>query len=417
MKNKVKRAGVVAAVVAEHLRAERSEGSDDGSLQEGLCDKVHERLKSAKVLSRLRHTKVAISETHQAITESSEPEYRNLLNEYTKDMDNEDRMSVIHFAVFQLDISDEADVLSKKIIEDICKYIEINECFFDVMESYHESEFEKNGINKAVLAVPVAALVLLFSWIHLTGESEPEINLFDTSKVYYLTVPFNQYVIYHNRFNETSSFPRRTNQWYRKRAVFYLHGEANIGFDPQYLEYNSATGTLTVTKNLSELLTASVTTEAVLIDQVDPRSVSDDDASLLAAGVGITTGIAGTVGGAMLGGKLASVVPGVTPVQGMAAGGLVGGVASGAAGYLISSRALDSASVSKEITERERETAITEARNLLNGILTPEYQLSDNSTDLGVMYRARFESYLEARYAKYGMSIRVVYAEGVYGNE
>ena len=409
MDNKAKRAGIALATIAakmEHDITQVEEPID----KKAFVASISTSLKALNALSGVRHIKLTVSEIIARIVDEAEQDYSVIMQPYLQEVSDKEKKDVLYCALYLLEITDEADKEHKDIVNALCELLGIRDDFFDVMDGFHKSGFESKSNTKLIAVSVIALLVLLTILVYsIRGEDDVDVNVFTTSRVDFLNVPFNQYVVYQNKFGGS--------EWYRKQAVLYIHGNTSVGFDPRYLSYNASTGNVHVNMNLAQLLVTKTSADVQLIDQYDPRKISEEEAQSMAIGIGLTSGLVGAVGGAVVGSKLSRVLPGVSAIQGGVVGAAVTGVGAGIGGYVLGSKIMEGASLTKEISQAERDTAFGESEQILAGLFSPEYQLAENNSELGRIYKAHFERFVKARYAQKGIEVGVVYEQGVYGND
>ncbi|MFO7594258.1 MAG: hypothetical protein R6X15_09480 [Pseudomonadota bacterium] len=409
MDNKARRAGIALATIAAKMEHDITQAGKPIHKKDFVASTLS-KLKSLNALSGVRHIKLTVDETITSIVDEAEPDYSAIMQPYLQEVPDKDKKEVLYCALYLLEITDEADKEHKEIVSSLCHMLDIRDDFFDVMDGFHKSGFEGKSDIKLIAGSVIGMLVLLVILVYsIRGTDDVDVNVFATNRVDFLNVPFNQYVVYQNRFEGSD--------WFKKRAVLYVHGNTSVGFEPEHLSYNETTGNVHVNMNLAKLLVTETSANVELIDQIDPREISEEEAQSIAIGIGFTTGLVGAVSGAAVGAQVSGVLPGVSAIQSGAVSAGVTGVGLGAGGYVLGSKVLEGASITKEISPIERDTVFRESKKIITGLLSPEYQLVENNSELGHIYKAHFERFVKARYAQRGLEIEIVYEQGVYGND
>lgn len=297
--------------------------------------------------------------------------------------------SIIYVMLDDLKISE----TEKEIIVQLSKILGIESDINTLMKNYNKTKF-KRPVRKRFKALSSLLLLILVAGGALFYiKSANEVKLFSDEKIAFDEVYFNRFVIYKNKF-DTGGEP------FRKQAVFYLNGSAEIGINPKNLEYDFVSKTVTYTMpKEQDFLVEMKFNSPELIDEIKPKLITKEEAKVM----GAVVGVAGAVVGAKVGSSLGSLIP--SPF-GKAIGAFAGGVGLGGATYYMTSKALAGASFKEKMSQTEKDLVIDNAKQLLKIVLSHDEELKK-------MYKKDFESYIISKYATYGYEVSTVtYKEG-----
>ena len=292
--------------------------------------------------------------------------------------------SIIYVMRDDLNISD----TEKEIIVQISKFLDIDSDADTLLKNYKKTKF-KRPMRKIVKGLFVLmSLLLIAGGVFLYVKNVNEAQLFNEEKVVFDEVYFNRFVVYKNKVNISSNH-------FKKQAVFYLSGSAEIGINPKNLQYDfvSKTVTYTMPKDKKFLVDMKFNSEE-MIDEIEPTPINKEEAQAM----GAVIGVAGAFVGAKVGSSLGSLAP--FPFAGTI-GAVIGGVASGAAVYSVTSKKLEGASLKKKISQKEIDIVIDEAEKLLKVVLSKDENLDKT-------YKKDFENYIKTKYASFGYEVKTV---------
>lgn len=297
--------------------------------------------------------------------------------------------SIIYVMRDDLKISD----TEKEIIVQISKFLEIDSDADTLLKNYKKTKF-KRPVRKRVKGLFILlAFLLIAGGAFLYVKNANETRLFNEEKIVFDEVYFNRFVVYKNKFNTSMDH-------FKKQAVFYLSGSAEIGINPKNLQYDliSKAVTYTMPKDKKFLVDMKFTSEE-MIDEIEPTPISKEEAQAM----GAVIGVAGAFVGAKVGSSFGSLAP--FPFGGTM-GAIVGGVTGGAAVYSVTSKKLEGASLKKKISQKEKDIVVDEAEKLLKIVLSEDENLDK-------MYEKDFENYIKSKYASFGYEVKTVnYARG-----
>lgn len=299
--------------------------------------------------------------------------------------------SVIYVAYIDKKISDE----EKESIIQIASLLELDTNYKKILSKYNKSEFGKPP-SKFYIA---SAIVIFIAIITAGGYAiysykTNKIDSFDKKAFVFSEVFFNRYVIYKNAFDIGG-------EYFQKQAVFYLGGSAEITFNPKHnsLTYNPVNHVVTYSydgdfpfdlkQNFSSV---------VLVDEIEPKEISEEDAKKL----GFVVGIVGGTGGAYLGGKASTLIspflpPNLkpfAPIGGVVLGGLVGS----ATGYFVTSNMLEGVKITSSISHKEKEEVVYAGKELIIATLKADEEMIS-------MYKDQFIKYIKGQYARSGLEV------------
>jgi hypothetical protein len=207
-------------------------------------------------------------------------------------------------------------------------------------------------------------------------------NIFETDKYQFDQIHFNRYVMYKNSFEVFSGK-------FHKYFIAYISGVANVSFNPQKLQYNSKTKTLTLSENNFDIESNFLTIKD--IDTVNPDKISTSEARKIGAIVGLASGYAGIKAG----NSLANFLPKKIQLAVSSTTALV----AGGAGYFVTSELLDGLQLSSDITETEKTTTKNIAKSLIDAQLKADEELQK-------IYKKHFEQFIKAKYKTHNIDIK-----------
>lgn len=215
-----------------------------------------------------------------------------------------------------------------------------------------------------------------------------QIKVFKTNKYQFDEIYFNRYIIYKNQFEFKQNV--MTNH-FKKYAIYYISGTARISFNPNNINYNSSTKTITINQSYFDI---DLNIEKELeIDKVNAKAISDNEAQK----TGMVVGLAGAYTAGKAGYKLSSLLPPHITAGVTGASTILGG----AVGYFATSNALTGAKISKDISETDRKESLKVGKELILAQLKIDYELVS-------MYKEHFEAFIIAKYKTYNMEVNQI---------
>jgi hypothetical protein len=248
----------------------------------------------------------------------------------------------------------------------------------------------------AGVALLASALIASLYFVLVHGEDNP-VNTFKKESVVFSELFFNRFLIYQNRFNVESELLRR-------QAVYYLNGSAEVSFKPSQLLYDEPAGEITFLchesregkKQLFQL--KSHINPPKLVDEVKPKPITEKEARMAAAVIGIAGGAVGAAAGAQFGTVLQALLPPQYGAVAKVGATAVGGVAAGAGGYFFTLNALEGMSLRDEISPAEERKVTESAKTLIQAAIEAETQLS-------ALYKDKFKEFITTEYASRGKAV------------
>ena len=299
----------------------------------GLLSKIEKyvHIPDKKIIVEENYLKLREYMTHSDFREAKLLES---MKERTQGLSVEEREYILNSIIYvmrdDLNISD----TEKEIIVQISKFLGIDSDVDTLLKNYKKTNF-KRPVRKRVKGLFVLlAILMIAGGVFLYVKNANEVQLFNEEKIVFDEVYFNRFVVYKNKVNISSNH-------FKKQAVFYLSGSAEIGIDPKNLQYDliSKTVTYTMPKDKKFLVDMKFNSEE-MIDEIEPTPINKEEAQAM----GAVIGVAGAFVGAKVGSSLGSLAP--FPFAGTI-GAVIGGVASGAAVYSVTSKKLEGASLKK----------------------------------------------------------------------
>ena len=221
-------------------------------------------------------------------------------------------------------------------------------------------------------------------------------KLFNNEKVVFSELDFNRMLVYKNKY-------QTNNEHFLKQAVFYITGKADISFQPNSLDYNYTTQTLTLFHSKNRRFDIDVDYNISLIDQINPKPLSSEEAIKISAVVGLVA----AVGGGMIGHKIHSTVGSFLPkntTSDIITTGAVG-IATGSTVFFMSNSMLDQLQIMEELTQSELFEVEKQAIAMIKSLLL-------NEPELFAVYQDKFETYIKSIYAMRNMNIdTIIYKE------
>ena len=319
------------------------------------------------------------------------------IEENTRELSREDKVDILNGIIYFMELDNKISSDEKSIVLQIAKFLDIENSYRDIIKSYKNSKYKKDKFPFLTLIIGLIIVSLLAGgmyWKYIQMKDTK--NYFNKSQLVFSEVYFNKFVIYQNRVDMQSKY-------FKKSAVYYISGKADIGIDIDGLNYEPITKTLTIINNSSIFSVEISLKNTIEVDKIDPKPISSEEASKMASYVGF----AGAIAGAKIGSKATSMISQFLPTNlrfiSTAIGATAGGVIGGGAGYYVTNKLLDNLSLSKKITEKEKTEVIRTARNLIKAKLLAEAELQ-------IVYKQKFEHLIKREFLKHNKIVnKIVY--------
>jgi len=332
------------------------------------------------ILDRIKENKIAEEDFFEQIKSS------------TVTLSKDDKSYILNSVIYVANEDRKISEVEKKLIIQGAYFLELDRDFDKIMLNYKASDFTPSYSNKSIIAGVVLVMALLIGGAYIYYKySVSKINIFNQKRVVFTEVSFNRFVVYKNKYDVD-------NLYFKKQAVFFLSGKAEIGFNPENIKYDNINNILTVLYQKNSLFVIKPSFNPYLVvDRTDPEPISLESARK----VGAIVGIAGAAVGAKVGNVLGSILP--TPYR--LAATVAGGAMGGAGAYWITSSALEGMQLSKEISKSEEQLVVETSEVLITSLLKSDKTLQD-------MYKDRFEEYIKFKYSNVGYKIKnIKYSE------
>lgn len=363
-------------------------------------EKIYKLLKKLEKYGYIPDKKKIIKEDYKIIksylvNESfSEEKFLNTIENESKNLSNDEKNYILNAVIF---VSNEDGKISddeKEFIIQIARALDINHNYKKILSNYNKSEFKaKSSSIPLMISIGVLVLLVIITiGIFYKIEKTSQLQIFKTNNYQFDKMHFNRYIIYKNMFQvKTKKF--------KKYAVYYISGTAQIGFNPQNLKYNPITKTITLSQNNFNITLSISPKNQLEIDKVNPKEITKGEARSLGAVVGLTSAYMGASAGAKIGSSLANFLPKKYSFIVGSAAGLAGGLLAGGAGYFITTDALTGAKLSSDISLAEKEKVLKVGVALIKTQLQTNKKLQD-------MYKKDFETFIRAKYKTLGIDVQ-----------
>jgi hypothetical protein len=216
------------------------------------------------------------------------------------------------------------------------------------------------------------------------------VKIFKGDRLVFSEISLTRYVISKNSYiNDTEHF--------RKQAIFYFNGDAEIGINPKNIKYDLITKNVTILYKDNPFIVNPSFDGVLLVDKINPEGISEDEAKIIAGGVAIVAGYAGVKAGGIMGGIVGTVMPQfklIAPAVGAVAGGLVGTTGS----YFLTKNILDGMKISSNISKEEEEKVKNSGKELITKVLNNDKKLIE-------FYMNDLKDYLKNKYASVGVEV------------
>lgn len=346
-----------------------------------IVQNAYNEFSNCKVDSKIDEKKI-FDIVSTSIEELSEDEKKYILN------------SVIFVANSDKKITNE----EKELILQVNYLLGFKTDFNNIMKDFSKSEFSAPiSTTKLVMLLVIILTVVLGICFYFYKEQSNKINIFKNERVVFNEMSFNRYVIYQNSFGEDKHL--------LKQAIFYFDGVAEIGFEPKNIKYNPVTKEITLLYKDRPFIINTSFNNILLVDKINPKSITTDEAKLVAGGLALVGGYTGSVAGKAVGNLVGTVMPNlklIAPIVGIGVGSVVGGAGT----YFISKKLLEGVKISSEITVEEQEKVKVSSKELINEVLNNDNMLIE-------LYINSFESFIKNKYASIGIEVNNIKYEEV----
>lgn len=348
--------------------------------QKHIIESEYQKLKQYMVDSKFREEKLLES-----------------IKEKSQDLSREEKDTILNSVIYVMHMDNRISKTEKNTILQIAKFLDFDSSYEGIIKNYKNSEFKEPMSIFLLIFIGLLSLAVISGGIYwkYTTKSGNDIEVFKTNEMTFAEVYFNRFIIYQNKFSSTTNH-------FRKQAVYYISGKADISFNPKNLTYNDITKILTFTHSQSTIYKVEMDFNQLLeIDKINPKPISKDEAQKIGAVVGIAGAVAGANIGAKGGSLLAMVLPPhIKPFSNLIGGGL-GGIVGGSGAYLVTSKALKDLSLSKSISESEKVQVLHAGKELIKAQMCID-------KDLVELYKENFEKFIRLQYKKKGKEIKSI---------
>lgn len=300
---------------------------------------------------------------------------------------NTEKTSILNAVIYTARKDRKVSPKEKEFIQQVAHCLGLNSDYSTIIKEYASSGIKRSIETWKILSVGFSVVTVIGIVFYLLIQSNiQKVNVYDEQSVAFSKISFNRFIVYRNNFFEDSFH-------YNKQAIFYLNGTAEISFEPANIQYNPVTKVITYQYQKSRFQATTSFSQSMLVDEVKPEPLTEEEAKK----IGIIVGIATTWLGTKAGSNLSSYVP---PPFNLAAT-IGGGVAAGAAGYYLTSDLLEGVSLTKDISQKEKEEVLNQSKLLIRSLLETDPTLIS-------IYKKDFKKHLVSRYEKYGLSVSSV---------
>lgn len=356
-------------------------------------DVIYERLREYEAYAHVPNKKKFILEgfdhinSHGTDDEFDEEELLTLVRQLSVELDPKQREEIFRSLVQAAKADNHISADEKEVICQVGVALKI------------ENPQQWLSSQKTWIGIAVAALLFFsvagFAYYLYSSISGGGVNTYRRENIVFSEVFFNRFLIYKNRFNVESD-------WMRRQAVFYLNGSAEIAFEPSQISYDESSGTLSLACSSaapdSQFQMIYHFDDPVIVDQVDPRPISESEAKTAASVIGIAGSALGVTAGAKFGSVLSSFAPKQYKFVTQAGAGALAGLAGGLGGYYFALDSLTGTQLTKDISPAEILVITQAAMDIIKAALEAEGELTN-------IFEERFQTFIQAEYAERGKNI------------
>lgn len=320
--------------------------------------------------------------------EFQEYDFLESLKSATEALTAEEKDYILNAVIFVVNEDNKISDNEKEIILQIAKFLNIQHSYKNILIRYDKSEFKNGKVPIKLIISGLLIVLLIAAGLFWKVKNLPQVQTFETDKYQFDELTFNRYIIYKNKFDIGS-------EHFKKYAVYYISGTAQISFNPKRIEYNPTTKTITLLEKFHVSLTTSAKNE---IDKVQAKAITEGQAH----NIGVVVGLAGAYGGAKIGSSLSSILPKNIELASSALSGIIGG----AAGYLVTTNMLSGAKLTSDISMTDKKETLRIGKQLIKAQL-------ETDTKLLKMYRKHFELFIKAKYKTLNKEVHTVNYEPI----
>jgi len=320
-----------------------------------------------------------------------EKEFLEFLKNESKDLADEEKSYILNAVIFVMNEDKNISGTEKEIILQISRFLDITLSYREILANYNKSEFYEEPSPTGIIIVGIILLLIIGGGIFYKIEHTPKVKRFTTNNYQFDEVHFNRYIIYKNQFEVNS-------EKFKKYAVYYISGDATIGFNPKDLDYNPTTKTITL-KQESFIVTPHISPlNKKEIDKVNPKKIIESEAKTMGTVIGLAGAYAGAKTGASFGSGLTSFLPKNIGMFATTITGSVSGILAGVTGYFVTKKALTGLQVSKDISESDKKETLKIGSDLIKAQLLTDEQLVS-------MYKEHFETFIKAKFQSLNLEV------------
>jgi len=333
------------------------------------------------------------------ITEGTfrEDEFLNSLKSDAEDLSLDEKEYILNSVIFVVNEDRKISDVEKEIILQIARFLGIDLDYKTIIKHFKKSEFKQPTSVWSIVLIGVLFLLIISGGLFWQYQKikKSDVNIFDSKKIVFNEVYFNKFIVYQNKFNLET-------EYYKKYALYYLNGKAEISFEPSRLSYNPILKTVTYSYPEYKLFKTDIIDDGFLeVDNHNPEPISEQEAKRIATGVGIAGAYLGGKAGSTGGSLLSKVIPAPYSKFASLGGATIGGAFGGVGSYYISLKMLDGVKLSDNITEKEK----IEVQNAGKALVKAQILLNE---ELQELYKKNFEEYIKLQYTKYGKEVKIV---------
>lgn len=305
---------------------------------------------------------------------------------YSEPLNKVEKEEIINILIYVTDEDKNISDIEKEVILQVANSFGIEDNYDTLLKKYKKIFLKKPFSMQQILIPLLSMFVVVSGFLYFMSKKvSSNVQIFKDKKVVFNEISFNRFVIYKNKYADDSKH-------FGKQAVFYIGGKAEVSFDPDNIEYNSLTKTVTYFYPADApygVEMCKVTSQ--LVDEIKPQPISAEDAAKIATGIGIAGGILGAKAGSALGSLYPSPL---SKIGGGVVGGAVGSIGAG----LVSFKALNGLKVSSDISLKEKDLVVLKSKELINTVLSFEDELT-------TAYKQSFKEYIVRKYAQYNLEV------------
>lgn len=369
----------VFAYLKEHYPHYELKDSDDNKNIAIITELLQKLEKYAHIPDKKRLVKESYSKFKDLIENESfkESEILSSLEQDTKALSQVEKEDILNSVIFVVNADKKISDVEKELILQISNFLNLPYAYKEIITQYQKSEFKIEQFPIRLVLLGLLILLGIGGFFFWKTKNVGKVQTFNTNKYQFDEITFNRYVMYKNKFDIKNN--ELTNH-FKKYAVYYITGTAQVSFNPKKINYDAISKKLTLTEDFQVDLLISQKDE---IDKVHAKAISEGTAQTL----GIVVGLAGAYGGAKAGSGLTKILP---KTMGWAATG-VGGLVGGATGYLVTKNVLNGEKVTSEISMSDKKETLKIGEQLIRVQLQTDEGLKE-------MYREHFETFIRAKY-------------------